>query len=93
MDFDGSISPQVRLIEHLLQKHERSIRRVITRRSGLEVLKRATVDDLYQETVTAAIAGAESFVFRDDGSFMAWITTITRRAITRCLAVPEHNPH
>ena len=81
--------PNTQLIEHLISKHERLVKRLIARRSGFQVLKRSTLEDLYQETVAGAIAGAETFVFHDDRSFMAWISTIARRVIARSVGDPR----
>ena len=87
---DDSVGfPNTQLIERLISKHERLVKRFIARRSGFQVLKRSTLEDLYQETVTGAIAGAETFVFHDDRSFMAWISTIARRVIARSVGDPR----
>ena len=83
---------RTQLIEQLVDRHESVIRRFISRRSGPAVLKRATVDDLFQETVAAAISSAETFVFQDDGRFVAWVTTIARRVIARSLSDPDGEP-
>jgi RNA polymerase sigma-70 factor (ECF subfamily) len=80
------------LVAKLVSKHERRIRRFIGRRSGPEVLKRATVDDIFQDTVAAAIASADNFVFQDDDRFVAWITTIARRVIAHCVAYARRGP-
>ncbi len=87
-----SISPKVSLVEQLVHRHERRIRLFIGRRSGPEVLKRATIDDIFQETMAEAVSSAESFVFRDDHRFVAWITTIARRVIARCVAGQHWGP-
>ena len=76
-------------VPELLARHARTIHRIIQQRSGMRVLKRTTVDDLYQETVAAALASAESFVYSDDARFLGWISTIARRAIARQLGVPH----
>lgn len=86
-------STNVRLIEQLVETHGLTIRRFIARRSGSEVLKRVTIDDLFQETVTAACASAGTFEFRDDGSFVAWISTIARRVIARCATGSRREPY
>lgn len=83
----------IRLIQQLIAKHERTIRDFIVRRSGSQVLKRATADDMFQETVAAACASARTFEFRGDGSFVAWISTIARRVIARYAAGVEREPH
>lgn len=80
------------LVAKLVSKHERRIRRFIGRRSGPEVLKRATVDDIFQDTVAAAIASADTFEFHDDDRFVAWITTIARRVIAHCIAYARRGP-
>lgn len=63
-------------ISDLLRRFERQIRRHIERQSG-----RAGLDDVFQETVAAALAGAERFEYRGDGQFLAWIYTISRRVM------------
>jgi RNA polymerase sigma factor (sigma-70 family) len=83
----------VRIIQQLIAKHERTIRDFIARRSGPQVLKRATADDMFQETVAAACESARTFEFRSDGSFVAWISTIARRVIARYAAGVEREPH
>ncbi len=70
-------------ILRLVAAHEPSIRRIIGQRSGPGVLRRTTLDDLFQETVTAALRGANSFVYIDDARFVAWMTTIARNVIAR----------
>ena len=87
-----SNSSKVRLIERLVHRHERPIRLFIGRRAGPEVLKRATIDDLFQETMAEAVGSAESFRFRDDYLFVAWITTVARRVIARSVADPHWGP-
>lgn len=84
---DAALS-NTKVLEKLINTHESHIRRFLQRRSGPRVLKRATLDDLYQETVAAALASARSFVFRDDRSFLAWISTIARRVIARSVGDP-----
>lgn len=79
-------------VGRLLLKHENSIRRFISRRSGPQVLKRTTLDDLYQQTVAAAMASAGSFVFRGDASFISWIHTIVRRVIHKMLDQRSRKP-
>ena len=54
----ADLPKDIRLIQQLIAKHERSIRDLIVRRSGSQVLKRATADDMFQETVAAAYASA-----------------------------------
>jgi len=65
--------------------HSETIRKILTRRSGSAVLKRTTVEDLYQETISAALASASTFCYRDDSSFFSWMETIARRVIARQL--------
>lgn len=84
---------RIRVIQQLIDKHERTIRDFIVRRSGPRVLKRATSEDIFQETVAAACASAASFEFRGDASFVAWISTIARRVIARFAAGVEREPH
>ena len=78
-------STGVEMIERLLAAHRNEIRNFIGRRSGSVVLKRTTVDDLYQETATAALASAESFEYVNDAGFISWISTIARRVISQSL--------
>lgn len=53
------------------------------------MLKQATVDDLYQETITTALASASTFVYIDDVKFLSWVSTIARRVIARQLGLPH----
>jgi RNA polymerase sigma factor (sigma-70 family) len=76
-------------LEELLLKHSGPIRRIIERRSGHLILKQTTVEDLYQETVAAAIASSDTFCYSTDAQFMSWIATIVRRAISRQLRGPQ----
>lgn len=78
-------------VAKLIDKHSKHIRHLIRRRSGSAVLKRASVDDIYQETVARAIGSAQSFQFSDDRSFLAWIGTIVRRVIARSLSGPARD--
>jgi RNA polymerase sigma-70 factor (ECF subfamily) len=71
------------LVAQLIQRHGAQVRRIIERRSGPAVLERTTVDDLYQETVAAALTSAPAFQYRDDARFIGWITTIARRTISK----------
>jgi RNA polymerase sigma factor (sigma-70 family) len=82
-------SSGVQTVEHLLSKHKNEIRRFIGQRSGSVVLQRTTVDDLYQETATAALASAETFEYVGDASFMSWVSTIARRVISHSLRGPQ----
>ena len=81
--------PQDQTVEQLLSEHKDQIRRFIGRRSGLAVLQRTTVDDLYQETAIAALASAETFEYGGDDSFISWVSTIARRVISRSLRDPQ----
>ncbi len=78
-------SEKLSSIHELLHKHERVIRSLISRRSGPEVLRRMTVDDLYQETIAEACGSTSEFEFQGDAPFVQWIGTIARRVITRSL--------
>lgn len=79
-------------LERLLVKHERPIRRYIERRSGPAVLRRTTVDDIFQQVVASALTSAASFEFRGDGAFIQWMNTIVRRAIARCATTDSQGP-
>jgi RNA polymerase sigma factor (sigma-70 family) len=83
---------ETQLIEHLVSKHQNRIRRFITKRSGPEVLKHTTIEDLYQEAIAEALASAETFEFADDAGFVAWMGTISRRIIARSLASQRNQP-
>lgn len=76
-------------VQELVVRHASTIRRILERRSGPFVLKRTTVDDLYQETIAAALASSATFSYRDDASFVAWISTIARRTIGHQLGFPR----
>lgn len=82
------------LVGGLLVKHERSIRRFIARRSGPQVLRRTTVDDLYQQTVESAVASANAagFEFRGDGPFLSWAQTVAHRVIFATLDRRRRSP-
>lgn len=56
------------------------------------VLKRATLDDLYQETVAAAIANSHTVDFENDAHFFSWISTIARRMINAKLTRQGKTP-
>ena len=79
----GQMSKDNTVVQVLLARHDTSIRRIISRRSGPEVLRRTTIDDLHQETVTIAMESASNFVFHDDARFLGWVSTIVRRVIAR----------
>ncbi len=83
---DKTPSPTV---EELLTLHRGQIRTFLTRRSGPAVLRRTTVDDLFQETAKAAMSSADSFTYQDDARFLSWITTIARRVISQSLRGPK----
>ncbi|MEK6799499.1 MAG: sigma-70 family RNA polymerase sigma factor [Planctomycetota bacterium] len=68
-------------VEALLARHGAQIRLFITRRTGPAVLKRTTIEDLYQETMTAALAAAEGCHFDNDARFVSWASTTARRVI------------
>lgn len=82
-------SSSVQTIERLLSTHRNEIRNFIGRRSGSVVLKRTTVDDLYQETATEALASAETFEYGGEADFMCWVSTIARRVISHSLRGPR----
>jgi RNA polymerase sigma-70 factor (ECF subfamily) len=83
---------ETQLIEHLVSKHQNTIRRFISKRSGPEVLKHTTIEDIYQEAVAEALASAETFEFADDAGFVAWMGTISRRIIARSVARRRNEP-
>ncbi len=70
-------------VEQLVRTHEDAIRRFIRRRSGQAILDRVSVEDLYQDTVTHALQDADSFAHCDDAQFLAWITVIAKRIVSR----------
>ena len=80
------------MVEQLLEKHERQIRRFITRRCGRRVLTRVTIDDLYQESAAAAIRSGKSMTFDSDAHFFSWIFTIARRVINAVLTEQTRRP-
>ena len=84
--------PQLHTVEELLSEHKDQIRGFIGRRSGPVVLKRTTIDDLYQETATEALASAETFEYAGEASFISWVSTIARRVIARSLRGPPGRP-
>lgn len=76
-------------MRRLLAKHEPRIRAIIWRRSGPQVLAWTTVDDLFQETAAAAISTAHAFTFAGEGPFLAWITVVVSRVVSRSLRNEE----
>lgn len=79
---------QLNPLHELLQKHEMLIKRFIRRRSGPLVLRRTTIEDLYQETMISALRSEDRFVQLDRGQFLNWIYLIASRTIARSLAMP-----
>lgn len=79
------LGSEVYTVEELLSAHETQIRRFINRRSGGQVLRRRTLDDLFQDTVTAAISSAHTFTYQDEKAFITWIQTIVRRVIAQAM--------
>ena len=73
----------VERVEGLVRAHEDAIRRFIRRRSGRAILDRASVEDLYQDTVAQALQDADSLGSCDEGRFLDWIMVIARRIICR----------
>lgn len=79
-------------IIQLIEKHKQIIRQFIIRRSGPAVLKKVSIDDIFQDSITAALSSAHTFSFVDDRQFLGWIYTIIRRIISRTLGrVTEPN--
>lgn len=79
-------------ISQLIEKHKHSIRQFIIRRSGSAVLKKSSIDDIYQDSITAALSSAHTFIFVGERQFLGWIFTIVRRIISRTLGRdPEPN--
>jgi len=89
----GQRPSSVAEVERLIVKHQRQIRGIISRRSGPQVLRRTTVNDLYQETVARAIASAATFVYDGDARFLAWMGTIVRRVVGRALNQQDNKIH
>lgn len=92
MSLEEGLSPNSSSVHALVFKHERTIRALISKRSGPAVLRRTSVDDLYQDTIAEAFASAGSnrFEFQGDAPFIQWISTIARRVITRSLRDPTN---
>ncbi len=80
------------MIHLLLSKHEKRIRRILSRRSGPLVLTGITLDDLYHETVAVAIKAAEAVTFENDAHFVSWISTIARRVCNGALTRQDRSP-
>jgi len=85
MEVEPNYPTSTETIERLLVAHKNEIRNFIGRRSGSVVLQRTTIDDIYQETVTAALASAETFEYVNDAGFISWVSTIARRVISHSL--------
>lgn len=90
-----AVLPDSPSLAQLVERHTRAIRRFIRRRSGAALLKRATVDDLFQETVTAAFHGAKrgNFTFVDHGTFLSWMYTIARRVMSKTMTDSARGPY
>ena len=86
-------SANSQFVQRLLDRHARAIRKFIGRRSGPELLKRTTVDDLFQETVATVIQSADNFVFVDNSRFLCWVYTIARRVMARSLSSARNGPN
>ena len=81
------------MVEGLLNRNERYIRRFLAARSGPLILGRTTLDDLFQETAAAAVKGARTLVFENDAHFVAWVSTVARRVINAVLTQQRRNPN
>jgi RNA polymerase sigma factor (sigma-70 family) len=88
---DGSVGT-VPKVADLLVRCEPRIRKFIQRRSGPHILKRTTLDDLYQQTAAAAMLWESRFQYRDEAGFMRWVQTIARRVICRVLEDGRRRP-
>jgi len=82
---DISKHAPVPTVRELITKHARSIRVLIRNRCGRAVLEKTSFDDIYQDTIRAAIASEETFHYENDGGFLGWIAIIARRVISRKL--------
>lgn len=80
------------MVDELLSRNERYIRRFLSARSGPLVLGRTTLDDLYQETAAAAVKSGHSVAFENDAHFVAWVSTVARRVINRVLTRHGQDP-
>jgi RNA polymerase sigma-70 factor (ECF subfamily) len=62
----------------LIGRFEPQIRSYVQNRAG-----GGPGDDLYQDTIAAALAAAQRFEYQGDAQFLSWIYTIARRQITQ----------
>lgn len=63
-------------VADLLRRFEPQIRCYLHRMVG-----EGGLDDVYQETITAALAAADRFEYHGDAQFMVWVYTIARRVV------------
>jgi RNA polymerase sigma-70 factor (ECF subfamily) len=56
------------------------------------LLRSTTVEDLYQDTVAAAVGSVHKFTFYDDTRFLRWVNTIAKRVIARSSARAGREP-
>lgn len=72
-------------LHFLIKQHESMLRRIVSRRCGLRVRRKTSVNDLFQEVVSQALRQAEHVTFEDDAHFFAWMQQITRSVVSRAL--------
>lgn len=78
-------SDAVFLVNALIDKHEKQVKRYVAQRSGPKVLQKSTVEDVFQDAVAAAVESASEYAHVDDTHFLGWIYTIVRRVISRLM--------
>ncbi|MFQ5494166.1 MAG: RNA polymerase sigma factor [Phycisphaerae bacterium] len=64
-----------------IQDFERKVRRFITRRSGPSILRRTSVDDIWQQTVAIALGRSDQIATMDESRLGTYLCWIARRVI------------
>jgi RNA polymerase sigma-70 factor (ECF subfamily) len=86
---DGTLTDAVRRLqagepgaaEAFVARVEGPVRNSIRRRLPQELRRRVDSDDLFQSTITDAVAAIAEFEFRGEGQFLAWLDAIAARRV------------
>ena len=84
---------EAELLKHLVRQHEGRVRAFIGRRSGPEVRRQTTLDDIFQESVAEALRSAANYQYIDEDRFVAWMITIAKRIIARSVERSRRLPN
>lgn len=79
-------------LDTLLSKYGRRLHRFIRTRSSAKLRRTTSVDDLFQDTVAAAIESGNTFSFRGEAEFVNWIFTIARRKMYQAAIKVDRSP-